>query len=150
MWRKWFDWLYLGPPTSIVTCCSPGPPRWEFSGCTRWSLGGPRWSPQWPIKPFPSHSQWAGVHPWTPLLYQHLTWCFQSEFSECAQRIMSVWEFLTLVSVALSYISWSTDIWQMRISSICVNPYRPRDHFQAFLEVWVGQCEGHIYQKFMN
>jgi hypothetical protein len=26
----------------------------------------------------------------------------------------------------------------------------PKDHFQAFLEVWADHCEGHIYQKFMN
>jgi hypothetical protein len=34
--------------------------------------------------------------------------------------------------------------------SVSLNPLRPRDHFQAFLEVWAGHCGGHMYQKFMN
>jgi hypothetical protein len=25
-----------------------------------------------------------------------------------------------------------------------------KGHFKVFFEVWVGHCEGHIYQKFMN
>jgi hypothetical protein len=25
-----------------------------------------------------------------------------------------------------------------------------KGHFQAFLEVWAGHCEGHIYQTFMK
>jgi hypothetical protein len=32
----------------------------------------------------------------------------------------------------------------------CLTPKGPETIVQAFLEVWAGHCEGHIYQKFMN
>jgi hypothetical protein len=31
-----------------------------------------------------------------------------------------------------------------------LTPKGPKANVQAFLEVWAGHCEGHIYQKFMN